>query len=326
MTSVAMDLLERLRLGEADTYRGLTVVPLFGELGGPDYITLGQAIESGALTVGEVHAGGSVPELQAVNDGGVGVLILDGEELSGAKQNRVLNASMFVPAKSAVTLPVSCTEQGRWSYTSDHFSDSGVVAEHNVRRRKVESVSASLRENRGFRSDQSGVWDEVQALHVRHGVASRTGAMRDVFHQYERELADVSDVIGCHDGQIGVAVALGSRVLGVDVISRPEAYSALHRKLMWSYSLDALSEESPEGGALAVQAFIDSLAAAAEERFEAPGAGTSVRLAGDAIVGQALVVDDAVVHAVAFVSDRAATRVAEERMASYAARRRRLGR
>ena len=155
----------------------------------------------------------------------------------------------------------------------------------------------------------------------------RTGASaRDVFHQYERELADVSDVIGCHDGQIGVAVALGSRVLGVDVISRPEAYSALHRKLMWSYSLDALSEESPEGGALAVQAFIDSLAAAAEERFEAPGAGTSVRLAGDAIVGQALVVDDAVVHAVAFVSDRAATRVAEERMASYAARRRRLGR
>ena len=72
------------------------------------------------------------------------VLILDGEEIAGAKQNRVLNTTVLLKEESETIIPVSCTEQGRWHYTSDKFSDSGVVTAHKVRLYKNLSVSQSL--------------------------------------------------------------------------------------------------------------------------------------------------------------------------------------
>jgi hypothetical protein len=40
----------------------------------------------------------------------------DGEQLVGAKQNRILNMTVLVAAETEVTIPVSCVERGRWGY------------------------------------------------------------------------------------------------------------------------------------------------------------------------------------------------------------------
>jgi len=55
---------------------------------------------------------GSVPDLLVDNRGDVRVLFLEGEELIGAKQNRILNTSVLVPAHSKIKIPVSCVEPG----------------------------------------------------------------------------------------------------------------------------------------------------------------------------------------------------------------------
>src|SRR5512140_3067708 len=85
------------------------------------YSTLDEAIKTGTLKVVEVSEGGSVPNLRVHNTGSLPVLLIVGEELIGAKQNRVLNTSLLVPANQEITIPVSCVEQGRWSYTSRAF-------------------------------------------------------------------------------------------------------------------------------------------------------------------------------------------------------------
>jgi ARG and Rhodanese-Phosphatase-superfamily-associated Protein domain len=72
-------------------------------------------------TVEEVSEGGSVPDLLVTNLGGSRVLFLEGEELRGAKRNRVLNTSVLVAAHSKTRIPVRCVEQGRWRYRSRHF-------------------------------------------------------------------------------------------------------------------------------------------------------------------------------------------------------------
>jgi hypothetical protein len=77
---------------------------LAGERDEPGGLTLAEAGE--AVTIEEVSEGGDVPT----------VLLLDGEELIGAKQNRVLNTTVLVAAHSRLTIPVSCVEQDRWAY------------------------------------------------------------------------------------------------------------------------------------------------------------------------------------------------------------------
>ena len=61
----------------------------------------------------EVGEGGTVPELKVINKSPRMILILDDEELVGAKQNRIVNTTMLVQGNSIIIIPVSCVEQGR---------------------------------------------------------------------------------------------------------------------------------------------------------------------------------------------------------------------
>jgi hypothetical protein len=90
-------LLSSLQLMDAQTYKNITVFPLIHPGNGtPNYLTLGEAIGSSLLTVTEVSQAGSVPELKVINLATQPVLLIDGEELIGAKQNRVLNTSILL--------------------------------------------------------------------------------------------------------------------------------------------------------------------------------------------------------------------------------------
>jgi hypothetical protein len=59
------------------------------------YITLGEALGAGSIEIREMSESGSVPELRVVNRAGKMVLILDDEELAGAKQNRIVNTTIL---------------------------------------------------------------------------------------------------------------------------------------------------------------------------------------------------------------------------------------
>jgi hypothetical protein len=158
------NILLNLELGRLQSHRNMGVIPLTAESSGPEYVTLKQALEKNFLTIKEISESGSVLELKVINHSDIPVLLLDGEELSGAKQNRVLNTSILLKKKSETVIPVSCTEQGRWSYVSDRFDDSDVVMSPKIRRKKARSVSASLRESQEYRSDQSEVWGDINHM------------------------------------------------------------------------------------------------------------------------------------------------------------------
>jgi len=84
------------------------------------------------LKITEINKGGSVPELKVTNTAMQYVLLLDGEELMGAKQNQVLNATVLLRPNSETVIPVSCTEQGRCAYSSEEFSSSGHVIKFHL--------------------------------------------------------------------------------------------------------------------------------------------------------------------------------------------------
>ena len=66
----------------------------------------------------------------------------DGEQLVGAKQNRILNTDVIVPAHSKLSIPVSCVEAGRWDGRrhSENFEPAPQAAYPELRRAKAAQV------------------------------------------------------------------------------------------------------------------------------------------------------------------------------------------
>ena len=128
------------QLDEPTIHRGITVVPLFPRRDpGAAYTTLAAALRRG-LRITETSAAGSVPELVVANPLDEWVLLYDGEELVGAKQNRILNLTVLVAAESVTPIPVSCVEAGRWHRRSPTFAAAAHTAGPQLRLRKARAL------------------------------------------------------------------------------------------------------------------------------------------------------------------------------------------
>lgn len=243
--------LPEVRVGDPTCHEALTVFPLFSPSGdGVEYLLSDEAIAAGTVTVEEVSEGGSVPDLLVTNTGDRAVLFLEGEELRGAKQNRVLNTSVLVAAGSKTAIPVSCVEAGRWRYQSKAFSSSGSHSSPSLRRHIKESVSLSLRSDRGHTSDQGAVWDEVGRQMHALGAASETAAMADTYEQHRDRLGEFRDHLPYVDGATGLAVAVGPRVVAVDLFDKPATCRKVWERLLSGVVMDALETSGPRESAV----------------------------------------------------------------------------
>ena len=315
MNETISKLIQTTKLNEQRSHRNLTIFTLKYEgPAGPDYITLRSALAAGVIEVTEVSEGGSVPELAVRNTGVKPVIILDGEEVRGAKQNRVLNATVLVAPGVTMTIPVSCVEAGRWRRESKSFVDSDQVMFAGARSGKASRVSASLRSARGYDGGQGEVWNDVSMLMCEADVVSDTSAMSDVFEGARAGLDEYLEAFPMVDGQGGLLAVVDGHAIGLDLLSRSAAYSELHEKLMRSYAMEAhladvrkrrqAQRELPGSKVVdpmtVATAFLDSAKTCEEEVHASVGVGNDHRLEGASVVGSALVVEDCAVHIALF--------------------------
>src|SRR3954471_15854178 len=90
-----------LRVAPGIQRHNLTIFPLV-DANAPaeaSYLPFGVAQKAGLIKVTEVTEGGSVPQLAVETSGESSVLLLDGEELIGARQNRIVNLTILVAAQ-----------------------------------------------------------------------------------------------------------------------------------------------------------------------------------------------------------------------------------
>lgn len=297
--------LDQVTLLAPTTYHGLSVFPLLADLpGSKSYLTLDEAQARNGLTISEVSESGTVPELRLDNRLEMPVLLLDGEELVGAKQNRVLNLTVLAPAKSTITIPVSCVEQGRWSYRDPEFKSANRAQFAEGRARKMESVSRFMDDIGEARSDQGEVWESVREKAMMLRVKSRTDAMSDIFDQHKESVEGYVENFHPRPDQTGALFAVNGRVTGFDLFDNSQTLAELFPKLVRSYALDVIEQDSrrsalPDG--LIAEGLIRSVGNTKPERFKACGEGEDVRLSSETVVAGALVVDDAVIHLAAFL-------------------------
>jgi hypothetical protein len=295
--------LETLQPDAPVEFRAITIVPLRApKQADPPWLLLHEALAADSVEVTEISEQGSVPTLHVTNRDSRDVLLLDGEELVGAKQNRVLNTTVLVRAHSTLEVPVSCVEQGRWRYTSQRFAASAHSLYASIRLKKTAQVHASLRLRQSFSSDQGAIWSDLgeraKALKV------KSSAMAGAFAAREPELDEYTAAFAPRPDQVGALVYGGRAWWGMDVLPSPRLFKAAWPRMLSGYVLDALSS-CPEGrpdetGAERLEAFLG----ATVEIFPSVGAGDDCRIAGPGVVGAALIVDGVVAHAMAFPAGR----------------------
>ena len=293
--------LRDLTLGDPLAHGALTVVPLLGP-GAPDpgWLTLAEAGD--AVTIEEVSEDGAVPTLHVTSAADRPVLLLDGEELIGAKQNRVLNTTVLVAAHSRLTIPVSCVEQGRWAYKSMRFAASDTSLYASVRARKAAKVTESLRTRGQHTSDQGEIWHRLSMKAAAHDVESPTEAMSDFYARHAQQMDAARAALAPRPGQVGALVFLGERWIGLDLLPSPGLFERAWPRLCASYAAEAVgrNERVP---APDPRALLQGLALAPVDEAPAVGLGREHRLGGKAMAGAALVAGDTVAHLMAFPTE-----------------------
>jgi len=301
------DFLGSVHLGPSQNHKQLTLWPLIRARGSSEvpYICLAEALESGAARVDEV-GGGSVPHVALANHGDVSVLVLFGEEIVGAKQNRVANASFLVAPKSRVVLDVSCVEQGRWSARpAKSFSTGEQVLSSTLRRGMARRVSRSRSAGGSFDADQGAVWSGVSKRVGRMRSPSKTGAYRDYARSLGRDLGEMARYFPQIEEQVGFVAVRGDRVEGVEAVGDLAVYARVHDRLLRAYTIDAIDDKQAEPPTekgvefLAPEDFLRAIASSSYQAGPSLGQGTDLRLSGQGLGGCALECGG-IVHLMAF--------------------------
>jgi hypothetical protein len=295
--------LDTLRLGTPRRSGPLAVVAVYGDPRHQPvvaYRTLAEAIASGEVLISE-HTSASVPTLQVLNQGAVPVLILDGDEVTGGRQNRVVNTTLLVPARTAFDLPVSCIEHGRWHETRAMFA-AGEAVHPSLRRQKNEQVTASFLRVARPVSDQGAVWAEVADRHRRTGTRSATSSLRDAYVQRAADLTEAERVLTCpDDAPTGVVAFVDGHALCADLFDKPETLAHYWSRLVRSYALETVDARSDTEPRLdSALRLLRRPSKATLTPFASPGLGIDVRVSGNGVVGAGLVHDGSVLHAALF--------------------------
>jgi len=228
-----------LRTGDPIQEGSFWVFPLFSE-GDQEVAYRLPELRLKEATITEVSEAGAVPQLVVENHSESLLLLLEGQELIGAKQNRVLNTTVLIKPKSKVTIPVSCVEAGRWHFRSREMEEARHFVPNELRYELKRGVYRSLKSKLGHRSDQGRVWDAVAYLRRGLGVISPTDALDAVYVAYEEELEEFRKDIDYVKGATGLAIAIDGRVRSLDLFGTTQICSRVWPRLVAGLAIEAL--------------------------------------------------------------------------------------
>jgi hypothetical protein len=294
-----MPRLPDLTFGTAARHGSVTVLPVFAAAASPgvDYDLGADALGRGGLEVHESARGG-IEELQARNRGRRRVLLLEGDHLLGARQNRMLTSTVMVGRGRTVGLPVSCVEQGRSRGPSSQFDGLAHLGSPRLRRIAKFTVTRALLRGGTRVADQSAIWSQIQQQQQSLRVRSATHALSHTYAARATDIAEIADQLPYPAGAVGLALGVGSTLVSVDLFDHPGTCAHYWRRLVEGAALDGLGA-APRSAALgggAVARVLHELRAAEWSEVAAVGDGSELRTQVPAAAASLVIVDGRIVH------------------------------
>ena len=285
-----------IRVGDPMRCEALTVFPLFSERSlldrTPDYVLGHDAIEAKTVVVCEVSEQGDVPFLMVDNVGESNVLFLEGSELRGAKQHRMLNTTALL-GRGRTRIPVACVEHGRWRHESQSFRP-GSHCPPSLRHLLKRTAGSS-----GCGSEQIAVWAEIRRKHHALGVTSTTDDLSAALETHRERVEEARKRLPYPASANGVAVAFGGVLVSIDILDKPATLEKVWGKMTQGLAMDALEvgEAGPEITGTEVSAAISRFRRADWQQVEAVALGEEFRTGEDVMPGSALFFEGELLHA-----------------------------
>ena len=294
------DWLRALRPTTTAAFGPVRLVRIVGHPIGPEAEFLEEALLTGLTSVTEVGTEGVVGLVRVVHAGSLPLLLVNGEHIVGAKQNRIFNSSFLVGPGQSVDLPVSCVERGRWQCSSRAFEASPTTIAARARAAHHRRVGASLSRGHGHHGDQRAVWSDVDQYLLKSGRYSPSAAFDDGF-QHRREHADsLLSAFEPVEGQVGIAAVCTGEVVGLDLFGSFDLYTRGWKKVARGLMTEFYDEREAPTEAEAVglvEAALHSISTCELAQTPACGIGVTVHAHAGPAVFSAIVHDTVLYHA-----------------------------
>ena len=287
---------DTISVGRPITRLGISFFPLY--LHGHDLPPITSGAKAG-LQINELQRA-TVQSLVVHNPMKTPILIVEGEQLDGGKQNRIVNASVLVGPDSTVEIPVSCVEAGRWGQDRE-YKHADAFSAPRIRHQTQASVTEAVSNQGGRLSDQGLVWaavdDTLNDLRLRSATQDALEAGRIYEQDYERHKArkDLTDK-GPLRRQCGLAISHGYWVTEIQLFGSPHLL-ATHWKAIIGSQLLAQPRDYGSPSSSRVLRVLARFATSPVKAVDGIGMGRELRVMDEEGFGQALTLDGTIVHA-----------------------------
>ena len=222
--------IEDIELLDYQAHKNMAIIPIKTP---PSYkfdiLTLKKGFELGLAEVKECEHS-TVNTLIVKNNSVTPLILVDGEEIIGGDQNRIVNATILIAPNSEEKIPVNCTEHGRWAYKSE-FKQSEYMANYRTRSAKEKAVRANM-------SGQQAVWDSINDLEMSRSFSSPTQAMSESYENLKVDLDEFISNFKAVDGQTGAVIIIDGEIKGFELFLNSQIYHEYHEKILKSYLID----------------------------------------------------------------------------------------
>jgi hypothetical protein len=224
----------------------VTLIPIIAtrKMTSEKFITLHDGMSKGMVSVREVGGADTweVDIVRVTNRSRDTLVILEGELIEDAMQDRVTAEAVTILAGKTQTIQVRCVEEDR-DHGGTKFNPGNAIAEVGLRRTVVHS-------------SQDQVWTKVKQINARDKIRTNTNTYRIAAHQQSQNnqrrdaLIKQLELLEERPNIIGLAVAIDGQVVAIDRLANPDLYRQLEGKLIASY-LPATSGPPAEGKRIA---------------------------------------------------------------------------
>ena len=270
-------------------HENMAVVPLKSKISYKlDILTLKKGLELGLVEVKECEKS-TVNTIMVTNNAVTPLILIDGEEILGANQNRIVNNTLLIAPKTTQAISVSCTEHGRWKHTSE-FRQSEYIA--NFKTRRVKEYAS-----RGHGDAQNAIWESIACLEAEKSFKSPTSAMSESYDNLKVDHNEFLKAFEIVDGQCGVLIIQNGEIKGFEIFYNPQIYKEYHQKILRSYLIDNKIENTTFSINIdEIKSFIDDTNYLAFSKKDSEGIEVKFEFESDGGLGNLYTYDDEILH------------------------------